>query len=44
MMLGYDFLRPENCTLLGLVLLGALLVSFLPGISAYKASLGVRKT
>ena len=44
MMLGYDVLTLENCTLLGLVLLGALLVSFLPGLSAYKASLGVRKT
>jgi len=44
MMLGYHFLTMENCTLLGLVLLGAMLVSFLPGLSAYKASLGVRKS
>lgn len=44
MTLGYHFLTVENCTLLGLVLLGALLVSFLPGLSAYKASLGVRKS
>jgi len=43
MMLGYHFLTLENCTLLGLILLGALLVSFLPGLSAYQASLGLRK-
>ncbi|MFT7371339.1 MAG: putative ABC transport system permease protein [Oleiphilaceae bacterium] len=40
MMLGYHFLTLDNYALLGLVLLGALLVSFLPGLSAYRKSLG----
>ena len=43
MMLGYNFLRPENLTLLGFVMLGAFLVSFLPGVSAYRSSIGIRK-
>jgi hypothetical protein len=40
MVLGYDFLTVDNFSLLGLVVLGALLVSFLPGLSAYRKSLG----
>lgn len=40
MILGYHFLTTENLSLLGFVLLGALIVSFLPGISAYRKSLG----
>lgn len=40
MTLGFNFLRAESCALLGLVLLGAVLVSFVPGLSAYRSSLG----
>ena len=41
--LSYRFLNTETCTLLGIILLGAFLVSFLPGLRAYKASLAERK-
>lgn len=43
MTLSYRFLNLETGWLLGLVLVGGLLVSFMPGISAYKTSLGEKK-
>tara|TARA_R110002167_G_scaffold38699_2_gene120262 strand:+ start:2206 stop:3462 length:1257 start_codon:yes stop_codon:yes gene_type:complete len=41
--LSYQFLNIQTCVLLGVVLLGGFIVSFIPGISAYKTSLAERK-
>lgn len=44
MTLGYQLLTLENCTLLGLVFAGALVMGFAPAISAYRTTLRLRNS